>query len=173
MNIKLVALLCIATLFCGCCSTHSKMSDTGSGIFTWKTDRSAAVTYPASGKIGHARACMQMALSMTDSSSKIEAAISDSILKIIEKIPAEPTARDLIKITSEIQKTSKALNKATERTTFLMIGSFYLCQLHANGLSEDFIKELGKELIKAAADLEYNEYNIGSLKKTNNKIAEE
>ena len=167
MNIKLVALLCFATLFCGCCSTHSKMSDTGSGIFTWKTDRSAAVTYPAGkdGKIKHSRACMQMALSMTDSSSKIEAAISDSILKIIEKIPDEPSASDLIKITSEIQKTSKALNKATERTTFLMIGSFYLCQLHANGLSENFIKELGKELIKAAADLEYNEYNIGSLKK--------
>ena len=168
MNIKLAALLCIATLFCGCCSTHSKMSNSGSGIFTWKTDRSAAVTYPAGlpcGKIKHARACMQMALNMTDSSSKIEAAISDSILKIIEKIPDEPTASDLAKITSEIQKTSKALNKATERTTFLLIGSFYLCQLHANGLSEDIIKELGKELIQAAAGLEYNEYNIESLKK--------
>ena len=90
MNIKLAALLCIATLFCGCCSTHSKMSNSGSGIFTWKTDRSAAVTYPAGlpcGKIKHARACMQMALSMTDSSSKIEAAISDSILKIIYHVP--------------------------------------------------------------------------------------
>ena len=166
MHLKLIFCIAIMVLLFGC-ATQSRTNKTGAGIFTWKTDRSAAITYPAGAagtKMPYARGCMQMALSMTDSNSKIEAALSDSILKIIDKLPKNPKSEDLAKITTEIQRTSKALNKSTERTTFLMVGYFYLCQLQANGLSEDKVVTLGTAIVEGAANLEHDESMVSTQK---------
>lgn len=165
-----IPLLLLSSLIVSCVSTHSKLNKSGAGIITWETDRSAAVIIPASENRG-IQGCMQMALSMTDIHSQFEAGLSDSILKVIDQIPdpTNPSAEDLAKIKNEIEKTSKALNVSSERTSFLMVGSFYLCQLQANGMPHTEVKKLTATLINAAAGLKYSEYNIGTQKDLDTK----
>lgn len=135
------------------CATYSQFSPTGAGVMAWKNDLSAALVVPGSSNNAVPRACMQMALTMNDVNSKTTASISDAILKVFEKIPRNATLEELAKISSELTKTAKALNVSTERTAFLMVGSFYICQFQANGMAEANVKEVATALISAAANI--------------------
>lgn len=96
---------------------------------------------------------MQMALTMNDINSKTSANISDSLLKVFNSIPENATPSELAEISNELTKTAKALNISTERTTFLLVGSFYLCQFQANGMTEASVKEIAETLIQTAGGI--------------------
>ena len=150
---KMLCLAVLATLLSGC-ATHSRFNDTGAGIMAWRNDLSAALVVPAANSSSSPKACMQMALAMNDVNSKVTANLSDSVLKVFEKIPSNSTPEDVAKVNSELIKTAKALNVSTERTAFLLVGSFYLCQYQANGMSDANLASLATTLIKSAASIE-------------------
>jgi hypothetical protein len=134
------------------CATHSEFNSTGAGVMAWKNDLSAALIVPGNNS-NLPRACMQMALTMNDINSKTSANISDSLLKVFSTIPKDATPSELAKFSNELTKTAKALNISTERTTFLLVGSFYLCQYQANGMTEANVKEIADTLIKTAGSI--------------------
>lgn len=146
---KLMILSCM--LFISGCSTYTEFSSTGAGMMAWDNDLSAALIVPGDNR--RQKACMQMAMTMRDTSSNVTANVSDAILKVVDKIPDNPTPQQLAEISSELTETSKALSTSTERTSFLLVGSFYLCQFQANGMSDDSIAQLAQTLIVTAGSI--------------------
>ncbi|MFH4749841.1 hypothetical protein WMQ67_26720 [Vibrio harveyi] len=140
-------ILLISTAVMFGCSTHSEFSKTGAGMMAWDNDLSAALVN------NNGKTCMQMAMSMRDTSANATANVSDAILKVVDKIPDDPTPQELIKLSGELEKTSKTLRTSTERTSFLLVGSFYLCQFQANGMSEHNVKALANTLITTAGGI--------------------
>ena len=145
--------LLIVLLLTGCAgqnwSNHEKGSTTGAGVINWNTNESAALIIPA-GQRTHPAACMQMALTANDTTKSIQASVSAALLSVVNKIPASATPSDLAKVVISLESVAKALNTSTERTTYLQIGGFYLCQLQANGLTEESVNLLMQALINAS-----------------------
>lgn len=136
------------------CAIHSTLNRSGAGIVAWKNDLSAALVLPAVNEGERVKACMQTALTMHDVSAKVEASASDAILQVMEIIPTQPTPQELARIRTSIKETAQALNISTERTSFLMVGGFYLCQLQANGLDNGATKEIALAVIDAAKNIQ-------------------
>ncbi|EPF2927910.1 hypothetical protein ACSL9C_000747 [Vibrio navarrensis] len=153
------------------CSTHSEFSKTGAGLMAWDNDLSAAIIVP--GQDNRPNACMQMAMTMRDTSSKVNANVSDALLKVVNQVPTNATPQELINLSSELTKTSKTLRTSTERTSFLLVGAFYLCQFQANGMSETNIKALADNLITTAGSIGNNESNQEKTTSSNENDAEQ
>jgi hypothetical protein len=126
---------------------------TGAGMMAWDNNLSAAFVLPGTEKVNKPKLCMQMAMSMNDINHKATASLSEAALKISEKTAKDAPSEDLVKISSELTKTAKALQVSTERTSFLLVGSFYLCQFQANGMSEENVSTLATTLINSAASI--------------------
>lgn len=147
------------------CTTYSKFSDTGAGLLAWDNDVSAGLIVPGGTTKVTApdgtttftatppKACMQWALAIKDIDSETRATMSDAILKLAQKVPSTATPQELLSVTNAITVTSRALNVSTERTVFLMVGSFYLCQLQANGLPATEVSAAYTHLVTQAATL--------------------
>lgn len=60
---------------------------------------------------------------------------------------------------------ANALNVSSERTTFLMVGGFYLCQMQANGLDGEKLADATKLLIEKASSLTPNNVTPGGPSK--------
>lgn len=106
-------------------------------LFVWEADTSAAVLFEGG------EACMQTALAIKSANIQAEAKLSDAILNLSEtasiiaakaatdgQVPA--SSGDLAKVTTTIQEAASMLSTTTERTAFLNIGMFYICQIAVN-----------------------------------------
>jgi hypothetical protein len=60
----------------------------------------------------------------------------------------------MVKIQNETIKLSQALNVSTEKTSFLIAGGFYLCQLQMNGMPNDVVAGLAEKWLSYASNLE-------------------
>ncbi|WP_157128703.1 hypothetical protein [Cupriavidus sp. USMAA2-4] len=144
------------------CATSSEYTRTGAALYAWENSRSAAlVVADGDNKV---RACTQFAMVENSYSADAKLKISDALLKAASAIhgvgtgtgtpnkdDAEATASAM---SATIQKLGNALNTTTERTSFLMVGGFYICQLQANGLEAAKVHLLATELIKTAGTLQ-------------------
>lgn len=121
-------------------------------LFVWEADTSAAVLFKDGG------ACMQTALAFKTVNIKAKVKLSDALLKL-KSITDAPdntpvTNKELAKITGSIEEAAHMLTTTTERTTFLNIGMFYICQIAANNsVDEEATNTLIKSLIKAASKI--------------------
>lgn len=151
-------------------------NETVGSIFIWSNDVNAAVIYK-SGVV-----CAQRAMTVMTADSRIDASVSDSILKLSEAVaakaqasavtaaaaaqnPAGPAAgaqassqasqdAALVELAASIQEAAQLLTTTTERTAFLDVGMFYLCQLANNrSITEDAARSLTALLIQEAGGL--------------------
>lgn len=135
-------------------------------LFVWEADASAAVLFE------DGEACMQTALAIKTANIQAEAKLSDAILNLSEtaSIIASQAARDgqapasagdLAKVTTTIQEASSMLTTTTERTAFLNIGMFYICQIAANkSINEAQVNALINTLITSSSGMQsYNNSN--------------
>lgn len=154
---RLLSTLALCILLTAC-QTSNRFSDTGAGLFTWDNDISAAVVLPTNDKHNpNPRSCMQMAMAFGGLNASGSAKISDALLNIsksAEKTTNAQARQDLVDISANITKTAKAFQTSTERTAFLQIGAFYICQLQANGLEDKKINNLMSSLIIASSRLD-------------------
>lgn len=115
----------------------------GASLVIWDADMSAAVAYNT-GQI-----CMQRALAVKTIDANTEAKISEAILNIATSLPkTNLTGNDLIAVSNSLKETAQLLTTSTERTAFLDLGMFYICQISANGGLTD---QQTAELIKIIA----------------------
>lgn len=169
---KIIPLLVSVTLLTGCTTYFKKsyisIKDEGNNktvgtLLVWDADISAAILYE--GNDGNSKACMQTALAIKTSDVTGKAAISDSILtlsKTASDVMAQAAkgqqvnnADTLADISGSIKQAAKLLTTTTEKTAFLNMGMFYICQLSANGdLSTNDTLELVSILIKSAAEID-------------------
>lgn len=156
-----VIYLTVAAVVLSGCATHSRFNKTGAGMMAWDNNLSAAFVVPAiDDKKDKPKLCMQMAMSINDLNYKATASLSEAALKIFEKIPKDAVNAsndEILKISSEFIQTAKALQVSTERTSFLQVGGFYLCQFQANGMSEANVSALAATLINSAASIGVSE----------------
>ena len=136
--------LIIATFLSGCSQlggTYFKRSyisiadgdnDTVGTILVWEADTSAAILFR------DGEACMQTALAIKTANMKAETKLSDAILNLSKTAqavaidPAASSSQALLDISSSIQEAASMLTTTTERTAFLNMGMFYVCQIAAN-----------------------------------------
>jgi hypothetical protein len=184
----MIAMLMAATCLAGCQTTPfftlkqsyrsvaDQNDETVGSIFIWSNDVNAAVIY----KTGVV--CAQRAMTVMTADSRIDAQVSDSILKLSEAMastaaatvataaaaaddPAGPTPVQasaqasqndaLITLAGSITEAAQLLTTTTERTAFLDVGMFYLCQLANNGsITTDHARSLTALLIQEAGGLE-------------------
>lgn len=160
-NRLLVALAC-ASLLSGC-STYFKKSfisiadkdnKTVGTLFVWEPDTSAAVIL--NDPDGTIRACMQTALAIKTTDAEGDATLSEAILNLsktaasVSQSKGDDAAKSqaLAEISGSINQTANLLTTTTERTAFLNMGLFYICQLSANKtISEETTLKLVSELI--------------------------
>lgn len=149
--------------------------ETVGSIFIWSNDVNAAVVYK-SGVV-----CAQRAMTVVTADSRIQAAVPDSIFKLSEaaaataaaSVRSEEAAADapdagaaaqtasqtarsaaLVELAASIQEAAQLLTTTTERTAFLDVGMFYLCQLSNNrSISEADARALTGLLIEVAGGL--------------------
>ena len=143
-------------------SIMDSKKDTVGTLFVWEADTSAAILF----KDGDA--CMQTALAIKTANIEAEAQVSDAILsvtKATEKIIEEgsggndkATAKALAEISGSIEEAASLLTTTTERTAFLNMGMFYICQISANGSIDGLqANELINTLITSSAGMKsYN-----------------
>ncbi|WP_188151463.1 hypothetical protein [Teredinibacter waterburyi] len=143
-KVPLIVLI-ITTMLSGCTQlggTYFKRSyisiadsnkETVGTILVWEADTSAAILF----KDGEA--CMQTALAIKTANMKAEAKLSDAILnlsKTAQAVAADPAAtassQALLDVSGSIQEAASMLTTTTERTAFLNMGMFYICQIAAN-----------------------------------------
>lgn len=112
---------------------------------------------------------MQTALAIKTANIKAEAKLSDAILNLSETAPsiakqattegqAPASSGDLAKVTTTIQEAANMLTTTTERTAFLNIGMFYICQIAANkSINEVQANTLINTLVTSSAGMQsYN-----------------
>ncbi|MBV1913901.1 MAG: hypothetical protein KUG72_00860 [Pseudomonadales bacterium] len=127
-------------------------------LFVWEADASAAVLFE------DGEACMQTALAIKTANIQAEAKLSDAILNLSETASeitkqaadgqAPAGASDLAKVTTTIQEAASMLTTTTERTAFLNIGMFYICQIAANkSLNEAQTNQLISTLVTSSAGM--------------------
>ncbi|MDX1490760.1 MAG: hypothetical protein R3332_05700 [Pseudohongiellaceae bacterium] len=132
-------------------------------LFVWEADASAAVLFE------DGEACMQTALAIKTANIQAEAKLSDAILNLSETASsiaaqaatdgqAPASAGDLAKVTTTIQEAASMLTTTTERTAFLNIGMFYICQIAANkSINEAQANTLINTLVTSSAGMQsYN-----------------
>lgn len=120
------------------------------GISVWNSDLSAAIENK-NGQI-----CMQRAMTAKSFNKEAEVRISDSILKLSQKIAESPQkdTQDLIRFQNEVKETLAVLTTTTERTAYLDIGLFYICQISMNkNLEPPQTMELINQLIKESSQI--------------------
>lgn len=132
-------------------SVKDSQNQTVGTLFVWEADSSAAVLFKGG------EACMQTALAVKTANMQAEAQLSDAILQLSQaasKIASEPmkaneSEKALAEVSGSIKEAANMLTTTTERTSFLNLGMFYLCQISANkSISQDQTSILLKELIK-------------------------
>mgnify|MGYP001200310977 CR=1 FL=1 len=127
-------------------STIAFKQPSGGSLSIWNAEMSAAVTFQ-SGEI-----CMQRALAVKTTDAETSVNVSKAILAIATSIESNSDGDSLADISSSIKQTAELLNTSTERTTFLGLGLFYLCQISANGgLTDTQTAELIRILTLSAA----------------------
>jgi hypothetical protein len=163
---SIAAMLVVALLSVGCAQlggTRFKRSylsikdvndQTIGTILVWEADTSAAILFKDGG------ACMQTALAVKTTEFEAKAKISDALLSLsktaatVASNPGATANQPLADITSSIKEAAQLLTTTTERTAFLNIGMFYLCQIAANkSLTPGEADALADTLIKAAAGM--------------------
>lgn len=158
-----VPMLLVLTLISGCTSyfkrsvtvAQDKKDNFKGAVFVWEADSNAAMV-TVDGKT-----CMQNALAISDSDTQLKVSLNksaDELAKTLAKANENgfsPENQNAIAaLSSAITQTAKALNVSTERTSFLNIGMFYLCQLSANGgLTTAQLNTLTETLLKQSASM--------------------
>lgn len=129
-------------------------------LFVWEADASAAVLFE------DGEACMQTALAIKTANMQAEAKLSDAILNLSETASAiskqaekdgeAPAGADsLAELTATIQEAASMLTTTTERTAFLNIGMFYICQIAANkSINEAQANSLINTLVTSSAGMQ-------------------
>ncbi|MFT6790460.1 MAG: hypothetical protein ACJAVX_003871 [Pseudoalteromonas rhizosphaerae] len=171
-DMKLISIIAVTSILCGC-STYFKKSyisiadkneQTVGTLFVWEPDTSAAVIL--NDPDGTIRACMQTALAIKTTDSKGEATISEAILNLSKTAASVSTSQGtssekalaLAELSGSIKQTANILTTTTERTAFLNMGLFYICQLPANkSISESTTLQLTSELIKQTVTMHNKE----------------
>ncbi len=159
---KLISIIAILSILSGC-STYFKKSyisitnkedRTVGTLFVWEPDTSAAVIL--NDPDGTVRACMQTALAIKTTDAEGDATLSEAILNLsktaakVSESQGDDAAKSqaLAEISGSINQTANLLTTTTERTSFLNMGMFYICQLSANKtISESTTSKLVSELI--------------------------
>lgn len=141
-------LLIILAMFVSGCGIQMAENKNGAMLMTWKNDLSAAVVPPVNRKM-----CIQMALTSVDKKSETEAKVTDAMLSLFGKLPQDKEPNDLATISTNLMKTTRALNVSTEKTAFLIAGGFYLCQLQMNGMDDKDVKELASKWLELSSKL--------------------
>ncbi|HDZ8829498.1 TPA: hypothetical protein RUX02_001783 [Aeromonas dhakensis] len=131
------------------CSTYSIQEKNGTSLVVWDSNLSAGVS-PAAGR----KMCMQLAITSEDKQTKNDVAVNDTIVTAITSLPKNPTDSELVRVKNEIIKASKALNVSTEKTSFLIAGGFYLCQLQMNGMKDEIVASLADKWLLYASSLD-------------------
>ena len=111
-------------------SSIAFVKDSGGSLSVWNAEMSAAVAYK-NGQI-----CMQRALAVKTIDATASVKITDamtSLAKAAEKNSENVMPAELASISTTLKETASLLTTSTERTTFLDLGMFYLCQISANG----------------------------------------
>ena len=172
MNKILLPILIMSILTAGCAQLggtyfkksyvsikNSDTNETEGTLFIWEADTSAAVLFKEGG------ACMQTALAIKTANIEAQTKLSDAILNLsktaLQATTADGQAADnaaLLEVTSSIQEAAQSLTTTTERTAFLNVGMFYICQIAANKtLPDSEVKEVITTLIKSTSDMQsYN-----------------
>ncbi len=125
-------------------------------LFVWSNDVNAGVIYQG-GNICMQRAMTARALSgSVDASARAEAPAS--VLAAMTTVAAEASENGNMEaaaaMSAAIAQTATALSATSERTAFLDIGMFYICQLSANGrLSMPETNQLSLQLVQSAAGM--------------------
>ena len=166
--IKFASLLVLLTFFSGCAQlggTYFKRSyisikdandETVGTMLVWEADTSAAILFESG------RACMQTALAVKTTEMEAKAKISDALLNLSQTAATVASSQQaanepLADVTGSIKEAARLLTTTTERTAFLNIGKFYLCQIAANNsLTQDQAEQLASSLIKSAASMNSN-----------------
>lgn len=128
------------------CSSHSIQEKDGALLVSWDSNLSTGVMPPPGRKM-----CMQLAI--TDKNKQVDSDISvnDTVLKLMGITGAQSS--DLIKVSNSVINKSQALNVSTERTVFLSVGGFYLCQLQLNGLPDEMVANLAEKWLLYSSGL--------------------
>ena len=100
--------------------------------------------------------CMQNALGMKAVSGKGNVSVDASVLALANAAAsAVAKGGEGVTASGEFAQAITVLTTSTERTTFLNLGMFHICQLGANGtITPADAKVLVSELIAAASKLE-------------------
>lgn len=123
-------------------------------IFIWSNDVNAAVVY-SNGQI-----CAQRAMTARETdieaSANLSAAVADLTTAAAAAAASDDTSDEsLLALSATIRETAKMLTTTTERTAFLDVGLFYICQLSNNAsISDDQTATLTTTLIESAGSLE-------------------
>lgn len=147
----------------GC--AHTKRSsiafvkESGGSLSIWDADMSAAVGYET-GQI-----CMQRALAITTIDANATLQISEAILALSKAVDTayqqQTDPKALADLTASLKQTATLLTTSTERTTFLDLGMFYLCQISANGgLTDTQTAELLKIIAISGASMNTDKIDL-------------
>lgn len=138
-------------------SSIAFVKDSGGSLSIWDADMSAAVGYET-GQI-----CMQRALAIKTIDASTSVKVSEAMLALAgaaQTAVASGKSADLATITASLKETATLLTTSTERTTFLDLGMFYLCQISANGgVTDQQTAELIKVISIAGASINTSELN--------------
>lgn len=80
--------------------------------------------------------CMQRAMAVNNIDASATAKVSEAIMALSEAYTAAAkagNAGDLASISGTLKVTAMSLSTTTERTAYIDMGMFYLCQIAANG----------------------------------------
>lgn len=138
------------------CATVKRSSiafqkDSGGSLSVWNADMSAAVTYP------QGQMCMQRALAVKTVEAELTTKVSEAIIALSDVAKnAASTGQnaELASLVASIRQTAALLTTTTERTAFLDLGMFYVCQISANGsLTDHQTAEVLRSLTLVASSL--------------------
>lgn len=157
----IAGLLLLVVLLCSGCKTANvsikgDKSNTVGTLIAWDPSWSAGMVLPADDKSPD-RMCLQNALGMKALSGSGDAQADANVISALAKTASTLAGQGGpgVKASGEFAQAITVLTTSTERTTFLNVGMFYLCQLGANGsISPTEAKVLVSELITAASKLE-------------------
>lgn len=143
-------LMCILiTIVVSGCSTHSIQNNNGAKLVVWDSNLSAGVS-PAPGQ----KMCMQLAITSENKQTKNDVVVNDSVANLIKAGLPREKAEEMVRIQYESIKLSQAINVSTEKTSFLIAGGFYLCQLQMNGMPNEIVAGLAEKWLSYASNLE-------------------
>ncbi|MBH1477065.1 hypothetical protein I5U59_03995 [Stenotrophomonas maltophilia] len=175
ISLGVLVALCLAASGCG--STIKSMAGkklpgdkktqtvTLGTFMTWDPARSAAMVMPGD-QTRVDRMCMQNAMGMKSSSWFGSGKIDKAVLEASKALAnaAQNNSSDLASVSASFNQAVALLTTSTERTTFLNIGMFYICQLSANeSITEEQAMTLVSELIRTAGSLEPTPRASGSV----------